>query len=245
MSNSYGNKKILVINDRGGQHARPFAHLDMEVTENSHLLSEAPEEIAMVVFTGGADVSPELYGAKRFHTTMTSAQRDAVEVEAFNDAHSHGVPMVGICRGAQFLCVMAGGRLVQDVTGHTMCTHPIQARYPRGHLVRLDVRGDHHQMQYPWDLPEDDYHILGWSPKPYSQHYAFGPEHVIDVKEATGQLKVEPDVVWYPRIKGLAIQFHPEWMDNESPAVRYVRALVDHFLAPHFQREEERVQQSS
>lgn len=225
-------KKILVINDAGGNHARPFEDLSFEISHDHQLLFRRPQEIAFVLFTGGQDVSPELYGAARYHNVFCSSKRDEEEVVLFNQAVEHKIPFVGICRGAQFLCVMAGGRLIQDVSAHRMTTHQVRAYYPGKKFETLEVTGDHHQMQYPWDLPHKHYDLLAWSPRPYSAHYAFGPDNVIKLEDAPPELKTEPDVVWYSKIKALAIQFHPEWMDQKCPAVTYIKELVNHFIIP-------------
>jgi putative glutamine amidotransferase len=70
-------------------------------------------ESSLVVFTGGTDINPRLYGERpHSHTEQPDDKRDTEEKEIFEKALSMDLPMVGICRGAQFLCAMAGGRLV-------------------------------------------------------------------------------------------------------------------------------------
>jgi len=230
-------KKLLVVNDSPRNHSRPFHTFGFEYTDDPEILQRTPEQVAMVVFTGGADVSPEIYDRAKHPATFSNFARDVEEMNVFDTAQAHGVPMVGICRGAQLLCVMAGGKLLQDVTNHGMCTHPVTARFPEGYIQELMVKGDHHQMQYPWDLPTGDFEVLAWSPKPYSMHYAFDAESVIDIDAASAQLKTEPDVVWYPKIKALGMQFHPEWMPESAPAVDYVQQLVEHYIIPYTERD--------
>lgn len=227
---SRSNSRLLVVNDQPRGHDRPFRYLGLEYTTDTSLLQSDPDSIGLVVFTGGADVSPQLYNARPHPLTYSNIGRDTQEVAVFHDAYAHGIPLAGICRGAQLLCMMAGGRLLQDVSNHRMCTHPVIARHPGGYTTEIEVSGDHHQMQYPWDLPKNEFEVLAWSPRPLSQHYAFDDERVVDIDAATPMLRMEPDVVWYPQIKALAMQFHPEWMDESTPAVKYARALVDHYL---------------
>jgi gamma-glutamyl-gamma-aminobutyrate hydrolase PuuD len=75
----------------------------------------------LVVFTGGADVSPVLYGEtlKDMHETVHCRKdRDDRDMQLYADALQMRIPMLGICRGAQFLHVMNKGRLYQHVDGH-------------------------------------------------------------------------------------------------------------------------------
>lgn len=218
-----------MINDRGA-YARPFAHLGLEVTHNIYELVKNPQDIALVVFTGGEDVSPELYGEKPHVRSMYNPARDEVEVAAFKTAHSEGIPMAGICRGSQFLCVMAGGKLVQDITSHAGPNHLISYRLRDGEEGQVEVTSSHHQMQHPFNLPEEDYEIIAWTPEPRSWQYAFNPVDVIPVAEADARTKLEPDIVYYPKIKALAAQFHPEWMSEDSDAVVLYRRLLAEYL---------------
>ena len=39
-------------------------------------------------------------------------------------------------------------------------------------------------------------------------------------------MDVEPEVVMFPKIKALAVQGHPEWMDSKHPFVKYNLDLI-------------------
>lgn len=77
-----------------------------------------PEEADLVVFSGGPDVDPLLYGEKAHPSTRTDVPRDKRDIELYDLCFKLGIPMLGICRGAQFLHVMNGGKLYQDVDNH-------------------------------------------------------------------------------------------------------------------------------
>lgn len=77
-----------------------------------------PEEADLVVFSGGPDVDPLLYGEKAHQTTRTDVERDKRDIELYDLCFKLGIPMLGICRGAQFLAVMHGAKLYQDVDNH-------------------------------------------------------------------------------------------------------------------------------
>lgn len=76
------------------------------------------DEADLVVFAGGPDVSPILYGEKEHETTRCSVVRDIEDIELYYECLKKGIPMFGVCRGAQFLHVMNNGKLWQDVDKH-------------------------------------------------------------------------------------------------------------------------------
>lgn len=202
----------------------------MEVTHD-HSAINNPDELGLVVFTGGSDVSPSLYGASAHRSTFNNPSRDEEETAIARIAMKHNIPLAGICRGSQFLCVMAGGKLIQDISGHG-ATHLATARYPDGTIKEIEVSSSHHQMQYPFELPEDSYDVLAWSNEQRSSYYRFDAEKTVLRDGASKQLKMEPDVIWYPGINALAAQYHPEWMRSESDGFKYFQTLVNHYLKP-------------
>lgn len=74
-----------------------------------------------LIVTGGGDVAPETYGAKRHEKTdPRNAMRDSWEDALLAAAIEREVPFLGICRGLQLLNVNRGGTLIQhlpDVVG--------------------------------------------------------------------------------------------------------------------------------
>lgn len=101
------------------------------------------EDADVVVFIGGADINPALYGQKCHKTTSYSSERDTIEEFYYNKAIERKVPMFGICRGAQFLHAMNGGQLWQDVNGHAGPDHMI---VDIEEDVRVEATSLHHQM---------------------------------------------------------------------------------------------------
>ncbi len=77
----------------------------------------------LVIFTGGSDVNPQLYGEDRMPGTYIDEDRDAACIALYETCLKDGIPMLGICRGAQFLWVMKGGKLWQDVDKHNSGSH--------------------------------------------------------------------------------------------------------------------------
>jgi putative glutamine amidotransferase len=77
-----------------------------------------------LVLSGGPDLDPEAYGA-RGHALLgpTEPALDAFEVAVTRRADRLGIPILGICRGAQAINISRGGTLHQhlpDVTDGTI-----------------------------------------------------------------------------------------------------------------------------
>jgi gamma-glutamyl-gamma-aminobutyrate hydrolase PuuD len=198
------NKKVLVIN--GSSYYKPFKHVGSLVT-NPSILDTDPKSVALVVFTGGEDVTPSYYGEKKDPRTYNNPERDAHEKAIFDKAKSLGLPMFGICRGSQFLCAMAGGKLHQHVEGHGG-THGL--RIHDGRLI--EVNSTHHQMQ----IPPEGAEVLAWC------------EPAIWGQGADGR---DIECVYYPNINAVGAQYHPEWLHEESDGYKYAVELTNWLLA--------------
>lgn len=69
-----------------------------------------------LVFTGGSDLDPTLYGAEAHPATGgVIRERDEFELELMRAALDRDLPMLAICRGSQVLNVALGGDLEQHV----------------------------------------------------------------------------------------------------------------------------------
>lgn len=176
------------------------------------------DKAQLVVFTGGEDVTPSFYGCEKHHTTYSNIKRDQLEKEIFDKIDPNKQVCLGICRGSQFLCVMNGGKLVQNVSNHAIgYTHAITD----GNKI-YQITSTHHQMQYPFDLNENDYDILFISHGVESDYYegdGIKPRLIF---------KREPEIVLYHKEKlpkCLAVQGHPEMMPN-SPVSEMINNLI-------------------
>lgn len=102
------------------------------------------EEAEVVVFIGGVDVDPRLYGQQLIPETQTpNIQRDNFETETYLLARAKNIPCIGICRGAQFLHMANGGSLWQHVTGHAGPDHYI---IDLEDSCKVKATSLHHQM---------------------------------------------------------------------------------------------------
>jgi len=77
-----------------------------------------------LIVAGGADMDPQAYGAVP-HARLGEVRpdRDAAELDLVREALSAGVPMLGVCRGAQVLNVALGGTLHQHLPDVTRVEH--------------------------------------------------------------------------------------------------------------------------
>lgn len=82
----------------------------------------AVDRLDAVVLAGGPDVEPQRYGAAPHDRTgAPRPERDAAEIAVLHRALERGIPVLGVCRGAQLLNVALGGTLAQhlpDDVGH-------------------------------------------------------------------------------------------------------------------------------
>jgi putative glutamine amidotransferase len=79
--------------------------------------SELVDRIDGLLFSGGADIDPSVFGDTDVHpkTYGISHLRDDFEFELLKEALRRDVPILCICRGIQVLNVALGGTLYQDV----------------------------------------------------------------------------------------------------------------------------------
>jgi putative glutamine amidotransferase len=79
-----------------------------------------------ICLAGGPDLDPSLYGSLKRHPELgpTNAEHDAFELAVARAADAAGLPILGICRGAQALNVARGGTLHQHVAGHRQTELP-------------------------------------------------------------------------------------------------------------------------
>jgi putative glutamine amidotransferase len=168
-----------------------------------------------LVLAGGADVAPGSYGEEPIDPRWSGdAIRDAYEIRLVHAARQRGMPILGVCRGAQMLNVALGGTLWQDIetqvedslvhrdwenyddNGHDLRLKLgswIAARY--GGIAQIAVNSIHHQ----------GLHAIGNGLEPT----AWAPDGTVEAVEA-----IDP-AHWL-----VGVQWHPEWLEptQEGPA---------------------------
>lgn len=86
---------------------------------------------------GGDDIGVEMYHYMAEPSVAVDEDRDRLERRLVRDAHACGMPVLGVCRGAQMINVAFGGTLHTDI-------HEVYAEVPRMRTVlprkRIEVR---------------------------------------------------------------------------------------------------------
>lgn len=205
---------IAVINDIS--YGWPLKQLDEVVSANE--LYSHPEEVKLVMFTGGEDVHPSLYGGiDLYDLCMTNIYRDDREKAIFGFCMKHGIKVTGICRGIQFINVMAGGFMYQHINGH--CNGMHDAYFPYDGITRK-VTSTHHQLV---GLPDTAIPIA-WSSPSKSDIY-IGPH---GDKEAVPEHEIESAI--FPNINAMGVQYHPEMLEKDDPCVIHYVSMVSDFI---------------
>ena len=90
-------------------------------------VEETLESLDGLIFSGGSDLDPELYGQEAHaETSDVMRNRDTAELALLEAALERDMPVLAICRGSQVLNVARGGDLVQhlpDVVGDEKHKH--------------------------------------------------------------------------------------------------------------------------
>src|SRR5208283_3834355 len=165
----------------------------------------------LVIFSGGSDVWPGMYGEKPLPTTYYNSYRDHLCKQLFDNEVAANRPMIGICRGAQFLNVASGGLMWQDVDGHAI--HGTHEATDDDDSTS-QVTSTHHQMM----RPSKDGQVI--TTAALSHKWQNDKEtQVLPLHIKNNGIDVE--VVWYPKTKCLCYQPHPEYSSQEC---------LEHFL---------------
>ncbi len=179
-------------------------------------LATTLKDADVVCFTGGEDVTPAYYDAKKHDQTFNNPIRDAKEALFFDDALAMGVPMVGICRGGQFLNVMNGGAMYQHVTKHCGNHHLTDAHTGESVLVS----STHHQMM----KPSEDAVIVATANLKGDREWYEGQVFKKDVSDE------DIEVVYYPMTQSLCFQPHPEFTGYPGMREYFKRVLNTYIL---------------
>ena len=124
-------------------------------------IDETLDALDGIVFSGGPDLDPDLYGQEAHPETLGIVkERDRAELALLEAALARDMPVLAVCRGSQVLNVALGGDLVQhlpDVVGDekhkhtpgTFADHDVrlEAGSRVGRLLgeRAPVKSHHHQ----------------------------------------------------------------------------------------------------
>lgn len=170
----------------------------------------------VLILHGGGDISPALYNkpvAPRGGGYTKPTMRDQQEWELIKEAVKRNIPIVGICRGAQMLCAFDGGELVQHIDSHTSRAHTVLTRDGE----RYVSNSCHHQMM----VPSKEAQVIA---------SCVETTRGFDEQDNPLVIKEVPEVVYFPNIKAIGIQGHPEWLGPSNEFVQYCTSLINNLL---------------
>lgn len=175
-----------------------------------------------ILFTGGQDVTPALYGEERLSVCgETCGLRDTMETYFFKKCFQDDKPAFGICRGIQFINVMMGGTLYQDLSSeYKKCNidHHMKPPYDRVcHEVCISAGTPLHRLLQTERIGVNSYHHQavrrlgdGLLPMAYSQ------DGLVEAVQVKGK-----SFIW-------AVQWHPEFnFKTDESSRKIVKAFVE------------------
>ena len=180
-----------------GIEAIPVPNLIKDV---SKYLQKMP--IGGIILSGGNDIDPVSFGLEKEEGLSLALERDRVEKGMLEHALENSLPVLGICRGMQFLNVYFGGKL-------SRVEHP-----PRViHEISIQV----YQETFGEKVEVNSYH--GWGIKED------------DISSKLKVLAVSEDGVvegiYHPSLPIAGIQWHPE---RDSPDDAFNAKIINAFL---------------
>ena len=192
----------------------------LPMTADAEELEQLADLCGGFLLTGGHDVTPALYGEEPLEGLVSCCpERDAMEAEILRIALERDLPVLGICRGIQFLNAWLGGTLYQD----------LPTQHPSG--------TEHHQAP-PYDLPCHEVMLTEGAPLRGllgTDRLAVNSYHHQAVRTVAPGLKpmaVSPDglteAVYLPGRRFVwAVQWHPEFShETDEHSRKLFRAFV-------------------
>lgn len=177
------------------------------------------ERLDALYLPGGADLSPTLYDAvPGFYTNGGDPYKEYFYRVNLPQYIEKGIPIIGICLGAQMLMVYHGSKLTQNLWYHPQS----DTRYKKGHEVKR-VKSFNRQTG---SVITDNKKIE------VNSHHHQGVE-ILDISSNMTPILVSEDDVVELAVHNshphLAIQYHPEeWRDGDGGiAEELIRELLD------------------
>lgn len=137
----------------------------LPLTEDNHTLSQIVRYCNGFLFTGGQDVSPVLYGEKEISRCgECSPERDSMEWSLLKQVLEVDKPILGICRGIQFLNVALGGTLYQDIPTQRPSVEEHHQKPPYhipSHEVMVSFESPLYELLHKDKLSVNSYHHQG------------------------------------------------------------------------------------
>lgn len=204
--------KVFIVNGNN-QYSSMFEKHGWEVVAS-------PAEADLLQFTGGEDVTPHYYGHDRHPKTRNNGLRDLNEESLF-EAWVGMIPMAGICRGGQFLNVMSGGWLYQDVDKHATHQGHTAIDVSSGEVVH--VSSTHHQM-----MALGDEGVLLLKAQESTSKDVCVDGLVRSTYYLLEDVRLDVEAAYYPNTNCLCYQPHPEFDGFDGCTKHYFHLIKEH-----------------
>jgi len=165
--------------------------------------------IDALVLSGGGDIDPSRYEGKRHDTNYSIDQeRDTLELELARRVIDSSIPTLGICRGAQILNVVQGGKLIEHIPDEVgvKVLHRAPPREPVTHGVKLKSGSRLAKI-----LGRDQFDATSWHHQAL-RGAAAGFDAVAHAPDGTIEAIEMPSHPWM-----IAVQWHPELSAASDP----------------------------
>lgn len=197
-------------------------HVLPVLAEADHaLMDDLLASVDGVLFTGGWDLPPALYGQAPHATTEPMhARRAAFEVEFFRRADAAGVPIFAICLGFQVAHVARGGQLVQHVDDLHLTpavTHHMPDHSSAYHRVRIAGDSRLAAVVGSTDIEANSRHHQGVT----TEHQGRGLRPVAYAPDGLLEASEDCDGRFL-----LAVQWHPENLIDRPEHLKLFQALA-------------------
>jgi len=185
-------KKVYIVGP-GESEARIFKERGYDVVSKLN-------KSDIVVFTGGQDISPHIYGQYKLSVTGgVSHKRDEYEIQEHGKITNQF--RVGICRGGQLLCALNGENLIQHVNNHAGRKHEATFYLKDGPVI-VEINSVHHQAFDARNIA-DKVMILGTA--------AESTLRVTPEGEFHSDAFLDQEALYFPRTRSFCFQAHPEY----------------------------------
>ncbi len=182
-------------------------------TDNAEAIEKTTEYLDGIIFSGGNNVDPHLYGEETANNCgKIEHERDLFELELCRSAIKNDVCVLGICRGCQLLNVANGGSLYQHIDNH-------------------DQRDDKHVSSHTVKILKNTllYDILKSEEISVNSFHHQAVKNICTVKQAAVSPDGYTESVFLPEQKfHIGVQWHPERMYDTS---LHAKMLFDAFIA--------------
>jgi gamma-glutamyl-gamma-aminobutyrate hydrolase PuuD len=176
-------------------------------------VAETLDALDGLVFSGGSDLDPELYGQEpHAETRDVVRERDDAELALLTGALERDLPVLAICRGSQVLNVALGGDLVQ---------HLPEAVGDEKHKHTPGVFADHEVAIDPGSRLAE---LLGGA-APVKSHHHQGFDRLGEGLRATAH--AEDGTVEAVEVPGRRFALGVLWHPEAGEDARLFAALVD------------------